>query len=238
MGTDIYECYEVREGGRWVERRFQPVFDDDHMTEEEQAAYFAHPLQLGRNYALFAILADVHNSFGFAGVPTGTGYRPISPPRGLPGDVSPEVWRASRDEGGDPWGYGHSWLTLRELLEYDWGQRTTRFGEVDAVEYARLRREGSPGSWSGAVLDPDTVHVSSAEMDALLEREPHLIELSRGEPRLAHWAANDGRVYITAVEWEETYAEAVSPLVEKTLPFLRVQVDDPDDLRLVFWFSD
>lgn len=237
MGTDIYVSYEVREGGRWVERTFQPPADWDRMTAEELDAYLSHPIQLGRSYALFAILADVRNGVGFAGVRTGTGYRPISPPRGLPEDPSPEVRRASLEDG-EPWGYGHSWLTLRELLEYDWGQRTVRFGQVDAVEYARFRREGSPGSWSGAVLDPDVVHISNAGMDALLEREPHLVESSRGEPRIDNWAAEDGRVYITAVQWEETYAEAVAPFVERTLSFLRGQVNDPDNLRMVFWFSD
>ncbi|WP_216324580.1 hypothetical protein [Deinococcus aestuarii] len=118
MGTDIYESYEVWEGGRWVERVFQSLPDRDHMTEEADAS-LACPPQLGRNSALFATLADVRNGVGFAGVRTGTGYRPISPPRGLPGDVSAEVRRAGGDEDGTRLDYGHSWITLRELLEYD-----------------------------------------------------------------------------------------------------------------------
>ncbi|WP_216324578.1 hypothetical protein [Deinococcus aestuarii] len=105
------------------------------------------------------------------------------------------------------------------------------------MEYARFRREGRPGSWSAAVLDPEAVHIGNAEMDALLKREPHLIELSLGEPRSEHRAAGDGRVYVTSLRWEETYAEAVAPFVERTLPFLCAQVQDPDDLRVVFWFS-
>ena len=45
---------------------------------------------------LFAILAGVRNGYGFAGCDTGDGFRPIAPPRGLPGDVSPEVAEEAR----------------------------------------------------------------------------------------------------------------------------------------------
>ena len=36
-----------------------------------------------RNYSIFAILANVRNGRGFAGIVTGTGFNPISEPRGL-----------------------------------------------------------------------------------------------------------------------------------------------------------
>ncbi|MEF2280092.1 hypothetical protein V3W47_17505 [Deinococcus sp. YIM 134068] len=239
MGTDIHESYEVREGGRWVERVFQPPADFHRMTARERAAYFDHPARLTRNYALFAILADVRN--GVADVPGSTFFPTIAPPRGLPADVSPKIRRASRDLGDgeedEEWGYSHSWFTLRELLEYDWERRVVRLGVVNAAEYARFRREGRPGGWAEAIAGPNVVPVSHAEMDALLEREPHLVLLSWKEPGMGHPAARDGRTYITSVRWEETCSEAVGPFVTRTLPFLRAQVDDPDDLRLVFWFS-
>ncbi len=63
-----------------------------------------------RNYLLFAILANVRNHYNI---------QPISLPKGLPDDVSPEVKNQSDEEN-----YAHtrSWLTLKELLEYDWQQ--------------------------------------------------------------------------------------------------------------------
>lgn len=80
----------------------------------------------GRNYHLFAILADVRNGHGFAGVKTGEGFIPIAPPRGLPDDVSASI-RAKSDEW-DIDGHSHSHLTVAEILAFDWDQETTLTG--------------------------------------------------------------------------------------------------------------
>jgi hypothetical protein len=64
----------------------------------------------GRNYNLFCALAGVRNYFENPVV--------ISPPKGLPKDVSPVIRREKRRWGID--GHSHSWLSLRELLEFDW----------------------------------------------------------------------------------------------------------------------
>jgi hypothetical protein len=76
----------------------------------------------GRNYDLFAILADVRNGRGFAGFYTGEGFNPISDAKGLPEDVSSEVKAES-----DRWdcdGHSHSYFNLKELVYYDWEQTT------------------------------------------------------------------------------------------------------------------
>jgi hypothetical protein len=72
-----------------------------------------------RNYGLFGFLADVRN---YSHSPV------IAEPRGLPDDVSPEL-RAEYDEWGDC--HSTSWLTLAELLAYDydqtfWDRRVTK----------------------------------------------------------------------------------------------------------------
>lgn len=76
----------------------------------------------GRNYDLFAILADVRNGYGFAGSYTGEGFKPISDPKGLPEDISEEIKKRSDDYGSN--GHSHSWFTVKELTEYDWEQET------------------------------------------------------------------------------------------------------------------
>jgi hypothetical protein len=76
----------------------------------------------GRNYDLFAILADVRNGYGFAGSYTGEGFKPISEPKDIPSDVSVEVEKASENYGID--GHSHSWFTVKELNDYDWEQET------------------------------------------------------------------------------------------------------------------
>jgi len=101
-----------------------------------------------RNYDAFAILADVRNGSGFAGCKTGDGFVPISDQKGVPTDMSNEV-RSSAEH----WrGYGHSfsWLTLEELLAYDWTQTTTKQGMVDKEAAQRFRETGElPNSWCG-----------------------------------------------------------------------------------------
>lgn len=76
----------------------------------------------GRNYNLFAMLADVRNGRGFAGVYTGEGFNPIADPKGAPSDMSSEIKSACEYWEGD--GHSHSWFTVKELLDYDWEQDT------------------------------------------------------------------------------------------------------------------
>src|SRR4051794_19620445 len=63
-----------------------------------------------RNYALFAILAGVRRM-------TNGGFEPIVPPRGLP----PDMGGPGEDSGSCD--HNHTWLTLRELLEFPWGTK-------------------------------------------------------------------------------------------------------------------
>ncbi|MCT6901642.1 MAG: hypothetical protein M3Z48_00250 [Lactobacillus sp.] len=99
MGCDIHAYVEVkrypyqdekRENGVWInadkwtvnqEQVLHPEDDQRHMIID----YDDH-IYKGRNYYLFAILADVRN---------GKGFTPISEPKGLPVDVSPEVKKIS-----------------------------------------------------------------------------------------------------------------------------------------------
>ncbi|MEC0035902.1 hypothetical protein P4L29_15740 [Bacillus cereus] len=124
MGCDIHAYVEVkrypyqdekRENGVWInadkwtvnqEQVLHPEDDQRHMIID----YDDH-IYKGRNYYLFATLANVRN---------GKGFTPISEPKGLPVDVSPEMKKIS-----DYWdrdGHSHSYLTLKELLSFNWDE--------------------------------------------------------------------------------------------------------------------
>lgn len=64
-----------------------------------------------RNYARFSFLAGVRNTANII---------PLSSARGLPDDMSTHV-RHEFEEWGDD-GHTRSWLSLRELLEFDYDQ--------------------------------------------------------------------------------------------------------------------
>lgn len=104
MGCDIHMAVEVRD---WQTLPNGTESDDKRwgVVMTETAAYGA------RNYNVFAALADVRNYNAPA-------ITPLAAPRGVPEDVSEDAKarhaRWTRDA------HSASWVTLAEVLEYDW----------------------------------------------------------------------------------------------------------------------
>jgi hypothetical protein len=225
MGCDIHMHFEVKENGEWKHldwrKRFQKGTYSDGSPQYDYNQIFEHPLYIGRNYNLFAILANVRNGRGFAGILTGSGFKPISPPRGLPGNVTPGVKAESDSWGVD--GHSHSWLMLSEVLAFDYdGQGTTQYGVVSEKEYLHFKENGKPDSWAGDVSGRSVEHVSNAEMELILSGQ-----IEREE----------GINYYTRVQWTETYKASVGNEWFNTLNHLR-ELGNPDNVRLVFWFDN
>jgi hypothetical protein len=112
-----------------------------------------------RNYNAFAILANVRNGYGFAGVTTSSGFKFISHPRGIP----PEFKYLSKDDqhplpstfkwNSDSWRKGtgeenkyywmgehsHSYVTAEELALFDFSQTTVRTGVVTEKDFLRRK---------------------------------------------------------------------------------------------------
>lgn len=85
----------------------------------------------GRNYTLFAVLADVRNS----------GITPISAARGVPNDCCKAVAQYMA-RGGDDY-HNHSWLTLEELIAWPgWDQSSSEVGWVGVAQYKRFLKTG------------------------------------------------------------------------------------------------
>ena len=104
MGTDIYLHAERRIGGAW---QYCGKLDDLEV----------------RNYQFFAILANVRNPIRST-VP----FDYIVKPRGFPDDMSEEL----QQDGLLFCGHDPGWVTLRELLDFDWdGKTILRTGVVD-----------------------------------------------------------------------------------------------------------
>lgn len=176
----------------------------------------------GRNYDLFAILANVRNGYGFAGVDTGDGFIPISMPKDLPNDVSTFVKREADHWDGD--GHSHSYLTVKELMDYDWNQQTVQRGLVSEKQYEVYKEKGIPDTYSGDVWGQNIVHISNEQMDGLLE---------------GTFEREDGKDYYTRVSWGESYIEAVGEFYTKTIPTLKELAGDHlEDVRIVFWFDN
>lgn len=235
MGCDIHFRVEKRVDGVWkhaekmVPNKYWEPGDDEPEMEAEK-------LYSGRNYSLFSILANVRNGRGFAGCDTGDGFKPIAMPRGLPPDVSQPVKDDSERWGCD--GHSHTWLTLAEVLAFDWTQTTKQRGWVNALEaeeWLRLKEWNiHPPSWCGSVGGGMVKHISMVEMEQLIKDVHAQYPIYRDfkqelENRYCHTYA--------LAEWEIDYARCCKDFWVETIPAL-LRLGKPEDVRLVFWFDN
>lgn len=132
MGCDIHAFVEVkrypyqdtnRRNGVWVSADKWTVNEDHILYPEDYEKRFHvdydDSIYKGRNYDLFAILAGVRNN---------RGLKPISLPKGLPEDVCKDIKDESDIFASD--GHSHSYLTLKEILQYKWDE------EIEVVDFA------------------------------------------------------------------------------------------------------
>lgn len=240
MGCDIHFYVEKKVDGKWVTA---DTWYDDEDTPGYKSLYqwgpglkrLAGPLYSSRNYDLFAMLANVRNGSGFAGVDTGNGFIPIHEPRGVPDDACPEVVKAN--EYWDSDGHSHSWATVKELMEYDWTRTTKKRGWVSPKEFAGYYLSGRPKAWSGGVSGDSVQHISNEEM---LER------ISPDGKKFTwkdyHHIEDEGPFnlkvnYYTQVEWEVHYYEPAKEFLSEVLPQLW-RMGSPEDVRIVYWFDN
>jgi hypothetical protein len=110
MGCDITSFAEVKQGSQW--KPVGDVFSLDEWGRKVRRKEFCNSPFNWRDYGMYGFLANVRN---YSRVPTVT-----TPRSGIPHDVSPEV-RSQFDSCAS---YVHTptWVTLRELLEFDYEQ--------------------------------------------------------------------------------------------------------------------
>lgn len=221
MGADIHCFVEKKIGNKW--KQITGFISDMYNFKSD---YFSGPefkncetpLDL-RNYGLFALLADVRNGKGFAGCDTGNRIEPISYPKGLPEDVSFEIHEKSDDYGPD--GHSHSYLTAKEILEYDRNKKKIQRGLVTAEKYKDFLKTGNPYPCCGGVGGANIIHTQPEEAIKTQEENP------------------DYTVYCQ-IEWEEKVNDFASVLFDHVLPQLLDRCESPeyDDVRIVFWFDN
>lgn len=244
MGCDIHFFVERRAGGTWLTCDKWTKDEDGQRVEYKDAFYH------DRNYDLFAILANVRNGLGFAGVKTGEGFNPIAPARGIPADASPEYRSAVESYGSD--GHSHSWLTVTEIQTFDWTQTTTKQGVVSPREWARWKTTGRPHAWCGSISGNGVVHVSPEEMEAAATKivGDRLWELIHDSGNLTRQISDalggkalngtdpeSAAIAYTVVNWSIPYYEAGAQFLGLVLPRLW-RLGRPDDVRAVFFFDN
>lgn len=130
MGCDIHLWTEVRRNGKWetagawVENRYYESEDNESVYNRPR---IREEFYGSRNYSLFALLAGVRGEHPDA--------PPLAPDRGLPADVSAEVQKYSDLMAGD--GHSHTYLTLREILDFAYGNGYGQRGENRFADYSK-----------------------------------------------------------------------------------------------------
>ena len=247
MGTDIHMAAEVRKNGKWqlvtegVFPYYKHKYDEKKnkwenvLSEEKSFRPYTD-----RNYDLFAMLANVRNGFGFAGCVTGDHINPISGPKGYPEDMCDEL-KSDLEEHDDDWWdseeYGErphlsnehtgSYLTLKELLEYDWQQVHHSIGFLSQKEYAEsIYRGEHPKSWCGGIGGGRVVKVSEEDMKRIIEG--------------TYPVDPEKEYYVQCVFPGQTYAEKAGEFYELTIPALKTLIPEggtEEDVRIVFDFD-
>lgn len=204
MGCDIHMYAEVRKNKKWgkVGNEFKNTYNEDVKTDQPYS---------GRNYELFAFLADVRNRFDI---------KPIAETKGWPEDVSAGV----KEDLVDYWdGDGHSasWFTLKELKEADWNQAFRHGGVVasDVYEYCKSIEE-PPKSYSQGV--------GGGNIQTVSEEEWAKMEWSQ--------KMNGTRWYVHMF-WDTTVKDECKQFIEETIPALE-KLGDEEDVRVVFTFDN
>ena len=150
--------------------------------------------------------------------------------------VRRQIWKADRrklsyedwllDQGyripeGDvsPGDHSESWLTLKELLDYDWEGPSYMQGTLDWDTWATREKNGGqvglPDSWCGWTSAPT---VTEAEARKLLKSGKH------------------DKPYVQA-RWKVLPREAAGGLYTRLIPALQSLGGDPEDVRIVFNFD-
>jgi len=249
MGCDIHIMVESKIDGQWFVKsgvnesmlnhyeemledvKINPDGNHGHLTKEyiegciaeESKVVYQDWIYDGRNYDLFAILADVRNGRGFAGAKTGEGFIPISNPRGVPDDASAVYKNWVEEWDGD--GHSHSFHTIRKLVEYPhWDNGATQFGVVSESEYKVFKEQGIPNSYCSYCSGGGVVHITNQEMDDVIN---------------GSYPIKDGAEYYTRVQWKEGYKDAAGNFYTESIPRLKeLAGDDLDSVRIVFFFDN
>ena len=199
MGTDIHLYAEIHRNGKW-----EPIPKPEKKEWSKGKTVPVESTEIGRPYKLFAALAGVCQDnlrrTMYAVV------EPISEPRGFPEDMN-DFYKKYFSENQCGLDFGHSWLLLQEIIDYDWeNQYVTQWAYVKH-QYAHLFQD-------------------SASFPA---------EFPAGEKLyfvLPNWKQEPET---TEVSWVTSYKEYVG-CSEQFIKEL-LELGSPNEIRIIFWFD-
>ena len=221
MGCDIHLFHEMRcnTTGRWLPC---DTWDDD---DGRIGVAYGRNIYDGRNYTLFAALANVRNNrpgdetrWGPMGTACDGGdpIPVIHPPKGIPPDACEEIQTHVKEYAQD--GHSHSYYTLQELLDFDWN--------------------GTEIVNRGVVSNKDELDRIERMRAFYKKHSPHKVEYV-GPDSYCQATSQDGA---TVVTWKSTLAddcrEFLSSVVLRLSALAKIHSLPYTDIRIVFFFDN
>lgn len=199
MGTDIHGFIRYKTWQKeWKYVELPPKFDN-------------------RDYDFFAILADVRNSYGFAGSARyDKPVKPFTSSRGVPKDFK-------LDDSTDLWLGDHSfgYISLQELEDNFIlaNQTINRVGIITLEQYKALEQGIIPDNWPGDIFARDIVKLEPSDIT------DNVIDLYPGK-----------RIYVNASWQESPFLDKITDL--RTFMSLYIEFNTTkDDIQFLFGFD-
>lgn len=218
MGCDIHLLVQIG------------VLKDVWRTEQMDETIYS-----GRNYELFAVLANVRNYYNI---------KPIAMPRGLPKDLKERDKEALEDIyfGG---AHSFSYHTLKDIEGYDWEQIVTLSGTIDLRTYRKWMKQGKndyPEKYSQGVSGPLVMHISNHDMENIINStEDEGEEISTTLFKCKKWEKRKSIDFYTRVRWQAKYKDVCYIFYNFMIPALQKLSDQyggPENVRIVFSFDN
>lgn len=213
----------------------KPVKLGDRKYTWDRCKYKLPEFFTDRNYRVFAVLGNVRNGSGFAGVYTHDAIPFISDNRGHPEGVTREALAKLSNE------HSETWVDLAELKAYDYRQTITEGGVIDEQTFLKMLIDNrdAPDSWSGMVSGALTKVLTTDQYAALYESPIDLLQ-GKAENRRPTAAYNAGVAYHIQHVWKRSLYDEVSAIPGQMIPYLEKLVPkggSDEDVRLVFDFD-
>lgn len=218
MGSDIHIIAEVKSNNSW-KLNVESIFPNPHYTLDGKLSWEKHKFSIhpsdDRRYDWFAILANVRNGRGFAGIKTGEGFDVIAEPRGIPEDAN-EEWKNYAECL-----HSASWLTIEDFDNFDWNQVTVKKAVISLDQYKKLRgTNDSPDTYAGGVSGPNIITVDEEMADKILDG----------------LTSTTKKVYVN-YNWSIIYSKWFDSEITNIIEPLRKLSEKYDDARLCFAFD-
>lgn len=167
-----------------------------------------------RHYLLFSILADVRNRDEYPVIP-------ISQPKGFPDDVSQEI---KTEDWGTDW-HSRSWLTLKEILTYDWTQAREYTITTNLKEYFYYLQRLT---WDEYAIPDDMYGGNILTLEEIKDK------------KLTDYTEEELLKYHVKVECKHLYSDLCGYFWSKTIPNMLnlVHNGDFESVRCVFAFDN